>query len=66
MKFHVKHFFLISCILLTDNAYSQMSSVVLNDPPLKINIKADQKIIDFNEKQPGFNLLNTQSKELYY
>lgn len=43
-----------------------MSSVVLNDPPLKINIKPDQKIIDFNEKQPGFNLLNTQSKELYY
>lgn len=66
MKFHVKHFLCICVILLTVNGYSQMSSVILNDPPLKLTIKPDEKIIAFNEKQPGFNLLNPLSKELYY
>ncbi len=64
--FHVKHYLLIFYILLSVNAFSQMSSVVLNDPPLKINIKTDEKIVVFNAQQPGFNLLNPLSKELYY
>ncbi|MBS1731436.1 MAG: CAP domain-containing protein [Bacteroidetes bacterium] len=53
-------------LCLSNGVFAQMSSVVLNDPPLKISIQTDQNIIDFNENQPGFNLLNPMSRELYY
>lgn len=62
----MKQFLFLFLILLYSKGFSQMSCVILNDPPLKINIKADDKVIAFNEKQPGFNLLNPLSKELYY
>ena len=66
MRFHVKHFLIVCIIFLNFNANAQMSSVVLNDPPIRLKITPDEKIIAFNETQPGFKLLNNQSKELYY
>lgn len=66
MKFHVKHILVAFGIFFTLNGYAQMPSVVLNDVPIQLKLQPDAKIISFNEKQPGFKLLNAQSKELYY